>query len=43
MPEMDQFAPAAVPTTLGELLEIHESISGKLQCHKEHHKDTVAI
>jgi hypothetical protein len=41
-PEMDQFAPATVPTTFGELMEIHDSVSGKLQGSKEHHEHEVA-
>jgi len=35
-PEFDQFAHATAPTTFGELMEIHDSVSGKLQCRKEH-------
>jgi hypothetical protein len=35
---MDQFSPATAPTTFGELMEIHDSVSGKLQCRKEHPK-----
>jgi hypothetical protein len=34
-PEFDQFVHATVPTIFGELLEIHDSVSGKSQCHKE--------
>jgi len=33
--EFDQFAHATEPTTFGELLEIHDSLSGKSQCRKE--------
>jgi hypothetical protein len=41
-PEMDKFAPATAPTTFGELMEIPDHVSGKSQCHKEHHKHKVA-
>jgi hypothetical protein len=34
-PEFDQFVHATAPTIFGELLEIHDSVSGKSQCHKE--------
>jgi hypothetical protein len=34
-PEFDQFAHATVPTTFGELMEIHDIVSGKSQCRKE--------
>jgi hypothetical protein len=34
--EIDQFAHATAPTTFGELMEIHDGVSGKSQCHKEH-------
>ena len=34
-PEFDQFAHATAPTTFGELLEIHDSVSGKSQFRKE--------
>jgi len=43
MPEIDQFVPATARTTFGELMEIHDSVSRKLQCHKEHHEHKVAI
>jgi hypothetical protein len=42
-PDMDQFAPATALTSFGELMVIHESVSGKSQCHKEHHEHKVAI
>jgi hypothetical protein len=32
-PEFVQFAHAIAPTPFGELLEIHDSVSGKSQCH----------
>jgi hypothetical protein len=34
-PEFDQFAHATAPTTFGELMEIHDSVSGKSQYRKE--------
>jgi hypothetical protein len=34
-PEIDQFAHATALTSFGELMEIHDSVSGKSQCHKE--------
>jgi hypothetical protein len=34
-PECDQFGHATAPTTFGELIEIHDSVSRKLQCGKE--------
>jgi hypothetical protein len=37
-PDMDRFAHASAPTTVGERMEIHDSGSGKLECHKEHLK-----
>jgi len=42
-PQMDQFAPATVLTTFGELMELRDIVSGELQCHKELHKLTLAI
>jgi hypothetical protein len=33
-PEIDQFAHATALTTFGELMEINDSVSGKLQCRK---------
>jgi len=35
---MDQFSPATALTIFGELMEIHDSVSGKSQCRKEHPK-----
>jgi hypothetical protein len=32
--EIVMFAPAIAPTTFGELIEIHDSVSGKSQCRK---------
>jgi hypothetical protein len=43
MPEIDQFASATVPTSFVELMEMHDSVSGKLQCRKPHHQQNVAI
>jgi hypothetical protein len=34
-PEIDQFAHATAPTLFGELMEIHDSVSGKSQYRKE--------
>jgi hypothetical protein len=34
-PEFDQFAHATTLTTFGELMKIHDSVSGKSQCRKE--------
>jgi len=42
-PEIHQFAPATVPTTFGELMEIHDSVSRKSQCKRKHHEHKVAI
>jgi len=42
-PEIDQFASATVPTSFVELMEMHDSVSGKCQCHKQHHEQNVAI
>jgi hypothetical protein len=42
-PEMDQFAPATVLTTFGELMEINDRVSGKSQCSYEHHEHKLAI
>jgi hypothetical protein len=39
---MDQFAPAPLPTTYGELIEILDSFSGKLQYRKVHDEQKVA-
>jgi len=33
--EIDQFAHATASTTFGELMEIHDSVSGESQCRKE--------
>jgi hypothetical protein len=43
MLEMDQFAFATAPTSFVKLMEMHHSVSGKLQCHKQHHEHNVAI
>jgi hypothetical protein len=43
MLEMDQFASATAPTSFVELMEMYHSVSGKLQCHKQHHEHNVAI
>jgi len=43
MPEIDQFASATVPTSFVELVEMDDSVSGKFQCRKQHHKQNVAI
>jgi len=42
-PEMNQFAPGSVLTTFAELMEIHDSVSGKSQCRKEDYEHTVDI
>jgi len=42
-PQMDLFAPATVPTTFGELIDIRDSVSGKSQCRKELHKQEVTM
>jgi hypothetical protein len=40
---MDKFALATTPTTLAQLIEIHDSVSRKLQCYNELKKEKVAI
>jgi hypothetical protein len=40
---MDQIAPAIALTTLGELMEILDIVSGKWQCCKGHHYQNVVI
>jgi hypothetical protein len=42
-PQIDQFAQASVPRTCGELIEILDSFSRKLQYPKEHDEQKVAI
>jgi hypothetical protein len=34
--EIDQFAHATAPATFGELMEIHDIVSGKSKYRKEH-------
>jgi len=41
-PQMDQYAPVTALTTLGELMEIRDSVSGKSQCHKELYEQKAA-
>jgi len=41
-PEIDQFASATALTSFVELMEMRNSVSGKFQCRKQHHKQNVA-
>jgi len=41
--QIDQFAPATVPTTFQELMEICDTVSGQSQCSKKPHDQKVAI
>jgi hypothetical protein len=42
-PQLDQFAPAAAPTTFGELMEILDSVSRQSHCREKCHQQKVAI
>ena len=42
-PKIDQFASATAPTSFVELMEMHDSISGKFQSCTQHHKRNVAL
>lgn len=41
--QLDKFAPVTAPTTFRELMEILDSICGKLHCRKECHEQMIAI